>query len=52
MRVLSCLTAVKKLNKGFSYNIYSEDDEKASKNVETEFKSDLDLELKSFIYVI
>src|SRR6266699_5565231 len=41
-----------KPDRGSSYNTYSEKDEEAFKNVETEPESDLDLELKSFICVI
>ena len=33
----------KRPDKGFSYNIYLKDDEEASKDVETEFESNLDL---------
>ncbi len=42
----------RRLNKGFSYNIYLKDDEEAFKDVETKPKSDLDPELESFICVI
>ncbi len=39
-------------NRGSSYNIYPEDDEKAFKDIETELESDLDFKLKFFTYVI
>ncbi len=42
----------KKPDKGSSYNIHPEEDEEVFKDVEIELKSDLDLELESFIYVI
>jgi len=42
----------RKLDRGFSHNIYSEEDEEASKDAKTELESDLNLELKSFTYVI
>src|SRR6266699_3815450 len=42
----------KKPDRGFSYNIYLEEDEEAFKDVETEPESDLDLELESFTCVI
>ena len=42
----------RRLDRGFSYNTYSEDDKEAFKNVETEPESDLDLELESFICII
>jgi len=42
----------RKPDKSSSYNIYFEKDEEASKDVETEFESDLDPELESFIYII
>ena len=42
----------KKSDRGSSYNMQFEEDEEASKNVETEFESDLDFELESFTCVI
>ena len=43
----------RRLDRGFSYNTFFEDDDdEAFKDVEIEFESDLDLKLKSFIYVI
>src|SRR6266566_3972647 len=42
----------RKPNRGFNYNIYPEDDEEAFKDAETEFESDLNLELESFTCVI
>ena len=42
----------KRPDRGFNHNMYLEDDEEASKDVETEPESDLNLELESFIYII
>src|SRR6266699_5511831 len=42
----------KKPDRGFSYNMYPEEDEETFKDVEIEFESDLDPELKSFTCVI
>ncbi len=42
----------RKLDRGSNYNIYSEENEKAFKDIEIEPESNLDLKLKSFIYVI
>src|SRR6266699_3261595 len=42
----------KKLDRDSNYNIYCEDNKKVSKNVETEFKYDLNPKLKSFTYII
>src|SRR6266566_5458681 len=42
----------KRPDRGSNYNTYPEDNEEASKNAETEPKSDPDPELKSFTYII
>ncbi len=42
----------KKPDRGSNYNTHPKEDEKAFKNIETKFKSDLDPELESFINVI
>jgi len=39
-------------DRGSSYNMHFEDNEEASKDIETEPESDPDLELESFIYII
>ncbi len=42
----------KRLDRGSNHNTHPEDDEEVFKDVETELKSDLEFELKSFICVI
>jgi len=42
----------KKPDRGSNHNTYSEEDEEASKNVETESESDPDFKLESFICII